>query len=77
MIERVREGVTILLNDVWHSVVIDFRCVSSRIFLIKFKYQGLKYVWWWQRGNFWSNLDSVGNGYRLCLLGELNGLFLY
>ena len=22
--ERAREGVTILLNDVWHSVVIDF-----------------------------------------------------
>ena len=29
--EKAREGVAILLNDVWHSAVIDFGCVSSRI----------------------------------------------
>ena len=29
--ERATEGVTILLNDVWQSAVIDFRCVSSKI----------------------------------------------
>ena len=29
--ERAREGVVILLNDVWHSAVVDFGCVSSRI----------------------------------------------
>ena len=29
--ERDREGVAILLNDVLHSVVIDFGCYSSRI----------------------------------------------
>ena len=29
--ERAREGVAILLNDVCHSVVIEFGCVSSRI----------------------------------------------
>ena len=28
-IERAREDVDILLNDVWHSAVIDYGCVSS------------------------------------------------
>ena len=37
-VERAREEVTILLNDVWHSAVIDIRCVSSRIFWFKFKF---------------------------------------
>ena len=36
--ERAREGVTLLLNDVWHSAVVDFGCVSSRILWIKFKF---------------------------------------
>ena len=36
--ERDREWVAILLNDVWHSAVIDFGCVSSRIIWIKFKF---------------------------------------
>ena len=30
-LERAREGVAILLNNVWHSALIYFRCVSSRI----------------------------------------------
>ena len=30
--ERARVGVVILLNIVWHSTVIDFGCVSFRIF---------------------------------------------
>ena len=34
-IERAREGVAILLNDVGHSAVIDFGYVSSRILWIK------------------------------------------
>ena len=25
-----REGMTVLMNDVWHSAVIDFGCVNSR-----------------------------------------------
>ena len=29
--ERGREGVAVLLNDVWHSVGIDFGCVSFRV----------------------------------------------
>ena len=40
--ERAKEGAGVLLNDVWHSVVIDFGCVSSRIMLIKFKFSRVK-----------------------------------
>ena len=40
--ERPREGVAILLNDVWHSAVIYFELVSSRIILIKFKFSRVK-----------------------------------
>ena len=45
-LERGREGVAVLLNDVWHSAVVKYGCVSSRILWIKFKFQGLKFVWW-------------------------------
>ena len=34
--ERAREGVAILLNDVWYSAVVDFGGVRSRILWIKF-----------------------------------------
>ena len=37
--ERDREGVAVLLKDMWQSAVIDFRC--GRILWIKFKF-----VWW-------------------------------
>ena len=40
--ERARKGVAILLNNVLHSVVIVFRCVSSRILWIKFKFSRVK-----------------------------------
>ena len=43
--ERAREGVAVLLNDVWHSAVVKYRCVSSRILWIKLKFSNL--VWWW------------------------------
>ena len=36
--ERAREGMAILLNDMWHSAVIDFGCVRSRILWIKLKF---------------------------------------
>ena len=32
----------VLLNDVWHSVVVGFVCVSSRILWIKFKISRVK-----------------------------------
>ena len=43
--ERPREGVAFLLNDVWHSATINFGSDSSRILWIKFKFS--KFVWWW------------------------------
>ena len=36
--ERTREMVAILLNDVWHSAVVKYGCVGSRIFWIKFMF---------------------------------------
>ena len=35
----------ILLNDVWHTAVVDFGCVSSRI-LWNSSFPRLKFVWW-------------------------------
>ena len=40
--ERPREGVANLLNDVWHSAGVDFGCVSSTILWIKFKISRVK-----------------------------------
>ena len=40
--ERAREGVAILLKDVWHSAVVDFGCVGSRIIWIKSKFLRVK-----------------------------------
>ena len=78
--ERAREGVAILFNDVWHIAVIDFRCVSSRILWNKFS--RVKVVWLWGTApvkgleRFWNVLDRivdrVGNGYILCVLRDLN-----
>ena len=36
--ERARESVAILLNDVWHRAVIDLGCGSSKILWIQFKF---------------------------------------
>ena len=40
--ERAREGVASLSNDVWHSTVVELRCVSFRILWIKFKFLKVK-----------------------------------
>ena len=40
--ERAREGVAAMLNNVWHSAVVKCGCVSSRILLIKFKFSRVK-----------------------------------
>ena len=40
--ERARERVAILLDDVGHSALVDFGCVSSRILWIKFKFSRVK-----------------------------------
>ena len=84
--EIAREGVAVLLNDVGHSAVIDFGYVSSRILWIKFKFSRVQVcvvVGYGpnegigeEREKFWNDLDRtvdrVGNGYRLCVLGDLN-----
>ena len=40
--ERAREGVAVLMYDVWHSPVVKYRCVSSRILWIKFRFSRVK-----------------------------------
>ena len=45
--ERAREGVVILLNDVWHRAVVKSGYFSSIIFWIKFKFSRVKCAWWW------------------------------
>ena len=40
--ERAREGVAVLLNEVWHTAVLKYGCVSSRIHWIKFKFSRIK-----------------------------------
>ena len=44
--ERAREGVAVLLNDVWHSAMVKFGCVSSIISGLNSSFKGLKIVWW-------------------------------
>ena len=74
----------ILLNDVWHSAVGKYGCVSSRILWIKLKFSRVKVFVVVGYGSnedgkerFWNDmdrtLDSVTNGYRLCIVGYLNG----
>ena len=71
----------------WYNAVIDFGIVSSRIMLIKFKFSRVKVCvvvgYGPNEGNgkererFWNyldkNVDRGGNGFRLCVLGDLNG----
>ena len=42
------EGLAVLLNDVWFSVVVEFGYVSSRILLVKFLFTKSK-----SYGVFW------------------------
>ena len=74
--EIAREGVNVLLNDVWHSTVIDFGCVSSRIIFIKSMFSVCVAVGYdssegdgEERERFWNELDRVvdrvGIGYRI------------
>ena len=84
--ERSRKGVVILLSDVWHNAVVDFGCVNSRILGIKLYFPRVKVCVvvgyspnegdGEERDRFWNDmdrtLDSVGNVYRLCILGDLN-----
>ena len=63
------EGVAILLKDEWHSAVIDFGCVSSRILRIKFRFSKIKVCvvvgygpsegGGEERDRFFSGMDSI------------------
>ena len=80
--ERAREGVAVLLNDVWHSAMVKYEYVSSRILWIRFKFSRVKVCVvvgyspsegeGEERNRFWNdmdrNLDSIGSRYRLCFL---------
>ena len=67
--ERAKRGVAILLNDVWHSAVIDFECVSSRILWIKLKFSRVKVCVvvgygpsegdGGERDRFWNDMDRI------------------
>ena len=67
--ERAREGVAVLLNDVWHSAVVKCGYVSSRILWIKFKFSMVKVcvvVGYGpnegdgeERVRFWDNIDRT------------------
>ena len=40
--ERARKRVAVLFNDVWHTAVVKYGYVSSRILWIKFKFSRVK-----------------------------------
>ena len=67
--ERVREDVAILLNNVWHSAIIDFGCASSRNLWVKLKFLRVKVCVVVGCGPN----EGDGEEYRLCILGNLNG----
>ena len=84
--ERAREDVAILLKVVWHSAVIYFGCVTSRILWNKIVFSRVKVCMVIgyghnegdreERERFWNDMDRIlgiiGNGYRLYILGDLN-----
>ena len=43
--ERNREGVMVLLNEVWHSLVIDVGCLNLESYGSSSSFQVLKFVW--------------------------------
>ena len=53
--------------------------LALEIFLLNSSFQGLKFVWCWGKAPVKDVeereriLDRVGSGYRLCILGDLNG----
>ena len=63
--ERGREVEATLLNDVGHSVVIDFECIKSRILWNMFKFSRVKVMvrydhqWrWWRKGEVLERLGQ-------------------
>ena len=74
--EKASEGVAILLNNRWHIAVVDFGC--SRVKVCVLVGYGPNEGHGEESDRFWNDmdrtLDRVRNGYRLCMLGDLNEL---
>ena len=85
---RAKEGVAMMMNDVWFEAVVGYGCVSSRMLWVKFKFARVKLcvvaVYGpcndrkeCEKDKFWNDLrnvmNKVGNGYRLLVVGDLNG----
>src|SRR5678816_1549157 len=84
--EKGREGVAILMSDLWYRAILDFVFVSTRILMVKFKFEKVKVcvvvTYGPYEGNveestiFWDNLNGDLNGvirsFRLIVLGDLN-----
>ena len=84
--ERAKVGAALLLNDMWHSALVDFVCVSSRIIWVTFRFSrvnlcvvvmdGPNEGHPEERKEFWNDLvrvlDRVGNGYGLCMRDKYN-----
>src|SRR5678816_3429211 len=76
--ERGREGVTILMSDLWYRAMVDFVCVSTRILMVKFKFEKVKVcvvvMYGPSEGNveentiFWDNLNDILDRVSSCLL---------
>ena len=82
-----RSGRWWMFSEKWHSAVIDFGCVSSKILWIKFKFSrvivcvvvgyGSNEGDCEERDRFWTDmarlLNRVWIGYKLCVLKDVNG----
>ena len=70
-IERGRDDVAVLLNDVWYGDLVEFRCINSRILWVKFKFAKVKacvVVIYSptedddENERFWNDSDRISNG---------------
>src|SRR5678815_4943822 len=86
--EREREGIAILMSDLWYRAMVDFVCESTRILMVKFKFEKVKVcvvvTYFPSEGNveesaiFCDNLndvlDGVSRSFRLIVLALLGDL---
>ena len=74
--KRAREGVAVLLSDLWHSVVVKHGCVSRKILRIKFKFSRVKVCGvvaygpneaeGEDRDRFWNDMDKTLDNVGIC-----------
>lgn len=85
---RGKEGVAVLMNDEWFAAMVGYECVNSRLLWVKLRFKKVKLCIVVAYGpcndrsvrekdKFWRDLEkvmnAVGNGYRLLVVGDLNG----